>query len=370
MISAAVSAANHARCGLAFVHTHPGDSKAPQLSSIDQETTVRLGVAFDDLIDGPFASLVVSPGGWGGTVYEHRTIKPVDRLATVGRRLHLFDRQLSPERSELDDRQQSLLGHAGNHLLRSLRVAIVGVGGTGSPVAETLTRMGVGELILVDPDRLESSNARRVFGVTRTDALAGTPKVSAVADGLRRLDLGTTLTAIDGDVRDGTIQATLLSCDVVIGATDNHASRASLTELAARSHLLLIDIGVRAGTRRNGELDALYAERRLQIPDGPCLWCWRVLDADRVRLELMSSFEREALQAEGYVAGQPDGPEPTIAALTVTAAGLATTTLLGLVGGGLDTSPLRAGLEALNVQALGYSDERDPECVCKRWRPA
>lgn len=370
MISAAVSAANEARCGLAFIHTHPGDPSPPQLSSIDQKTTLRLGVAFDDLVDGPFASLVVSPGGWGGAVYEHRTIEALDRLATVGRRIVVFDRQLPLERSEFDDRQRSLLGSAGNRLLRSLRVAVIGVGGTGSPIAETLTRMGVGELIIVDPDRLEGSNARRVFGVTHSDALAGKAKVSAVADGLRRLDLGTALTAIDGDVLDGTVQETLLNCDVVIGATDNHVSRSSLTELAARGHLPLIDIGVRAGTRLNGALDALYAERRLQIPDGPCLWCWRVLDADQVRLELMSPFEREALQAEGYVAGRPAEPEPTIAALTITAAGLATSTLLGLVGGGLETSPLRAGLEALNVEAIGYTDERDPECVCRRWRPA
>jgi hypothetical protein len=370
MISAAVSAANQARCGLAFIHTHPGDPKQPQLSSIDTTTTLRLGVAFDELIDGPFASLVVSPGGWGGAVHEHGTIRPLDRLATVGRRLCVFARQPALERSDLDDRQQSLLGYAGNRLLRSLRVAVIGVGGTGSAIAETLARMGVGELVMVDPDRLEVSNARRVFGVTQSDGLAGRAKVSAVADGLRRLDLGTTLTEIDGDVIDGAVQEKLLSCDVLIGATDNHASRSSLTELTARGHLPLIDIGVRAGRRRSGALDALYAERRLQIPDGPCLWCWRVLDADRVRLELMSPFEREALEAEGYVAGRPAEPEPTIASLTVTAAGLATATLLGLIGAGLETTPLRAGLEALNLEAIGFTGERDPECVCRRWRPA
>lgn len=370
MISAAVSAANQAHCGLAFIHTHPGDTKPPQLSSIDQKTTLRLGVAFNELIDGPFASLVVSPGGWGGAMYEHDTIRPIDRLATVGRRLCVFAAQPALERSDLDDRQKSLLGSAGNRFLRSLRVAVIGVGGTGSAIAETLARIGVGTLVIVDPDRLEVSNARRVFGVTQFDARAGKAKVAAVADGLRRLDLGTTLTAIDGDVLDGAVQEKLLSCDVLIGATDNHASRSSLTELAARGHLPLIDIGVRAGTRQNGELDALYAERRLQIPEGPCLWCWRVLDADRVRLELMSPFERAGLEAEGYVAGRPPEPEPTIAPLTVTAAGLATATLLGLIGGGLETAPLRAGFEALNLEAIMFTGERDPECVCRRWRPA
>ncbi len=247
---------------------------------------------------------------------------------------------------------------------------MVGVGGTGSPIAEILARIGVAELLLIDPDKLEPSNVRRVFSVGRAEGQGGESKVGAVARGLEGLDLGTRVTAVEADVREREIQGQLLECDVVYGATDNHASRSMLTELSARGHLPLIDVGVRAGVRETGELDALYVERRLQIPDGPCLWCWGVLDAERVRLELMPAFEREALAAEGYVAGIDAAPEPTIAPLTVTAAGLATTTLLGLLGGGLEVGPLRAGFESLRVESIAYADEPDPDCICRRWRPA
>jgi hypothetical protein len=369
MISAAVSTANHERCGLAFIHTHPGDPRPPRLSSLDHQTTIRLGAAFDELVDGPFASLVVSPGGWGGALYRDGGLTPLDTLAVVGRRLRLF-RKKPPRGSsdESDSRQRLLLGEDGNLILRSLRVAVVGVGGTGSPIAEILARIGVGELLLIDPDTLEPSNARRVFAVTSDDARRGESKVRAVARGLKQLDLGAHATPLEGDVREPNVNGQLLGCDIVFGATDNHASRSVLTELSARAHLPLVDVGVRAGLRR-GELDALYVERRLQIPDGPCLWCWGVLDAERVRLELMPAFERDALAAEGYVAGLDAAPEPTIAPLTVTAAGLATTSLLGLLGGGLEASPLRAGLEALRVESVAYADEPDPDCICRRWRP-
>lgn len=372
MISAAVSAANREGCGLAFIHTHPGDRRPPHLSSLDHETTIRLGAAFDELVDGPFASLVVSPGGWGGALYEHGSLLPLDGLALVGRRLRLFRVGKAPKGvgDETDSRQRRLLGEDGNRLLRSLRVGVVGVGGTGSPIAEILARIGVAELLLIDPDKLEPSNVRRVFSVGRAEGQGGESKVGAVARGLEGLDLGTRVTAVEADVREREIQGQLLECDVVYGATDNHASRSMLTELSARGHLPLIDVGVRAGVRETGELDALYVERRLQIPDGPCLWCWGVLDAERVRLELMPAFEREALAAEGYVAGIDAAPEPTIAPLTVTAAGLATTTLLGLLGGGLEVGPLRAGFESLRVESIAYADEPDPDCICRRWRPA
>lgn len=371
MISAAVSAANRERCGLAFIHTHPGDPRRPHLSSLDHETTIRLGAAFDDLLDGPFASLVVSPGGWGGALYRDGGLAPLDTVAVVGRRLRLFRKKALGGRSEeSDSRQRLLLGEDGNLILRSLRVAVVGVGGTGSPIAEILARIGVAELLLIDPDALEPSNARRVFAVTSEDSRRGQSKVRAVARGLKQLDLGARATPVEGDVREPDVHGQLLDCDIVFGATDNHASRSVLTELSARAHLPLIDVGVRAGLRRSGALDAVYVERRLQIPDGPCLWCWGVLDAERVRLELMPAFERDALAAEGYVAGLDAAPEPTIAPLTVTAAGLATTTLLGLLGGGLEASPLRAGLETLRVESIAYADEPDPDCICRRWRPA
>lgn len=45
--------------------------------------------------------------------------------------------------------------------LQNARVAVVGLGGVGSYIAEALARSGVGALILVDADTVESSNINR-----------------------------------------------------------------------------------------------------------------------------------------------------------------------------------------------------------------
>lgn len=370
MISAAVSAAQAKKSGLAFIHTHPLDPALPHLSAIDVETTERLGVTFAELFDGPFASLVLSPGGWVGVLYEKGHLIPFDRICLVGRRLEAYTADDRTADGALDDRQRRALGYAGNSLLRRLRVGVIGVGGLGAPLAETLARMGAGALVLVDDDVLEPSNVRRVFGVTRDDAEHQRPKAEAVAAGLNRLRTGTTVMAVRGDVREPEIQGHLLDCDVLFSATDTHSSRAALTELAVRGSFPLVDLGVRVGVRGNGDLDALLFERRIQLPDGPCLWCWRRLDAHRVRLELMSDFERESLLSEGYVAGLAGEPEPSVAALTVAAAGAGAAALLGLIAGGLEGAPLGSSFELLRSEAFPLErQEKDPECICARWRP-
>jgi hypothetical protein len=311
----------------------------------------------------------LSPGGWSGVVYQDGSIAGIDRILLAGRRIQLFTPPTALLGSELDDRQVRALGARGNATLRNLTVGIVGLGGLGSPIAETLARMGTGNMLLVDDDALEPTNVRRVFTVTSSDAVARRPKVEAVAEGIRRIGLETELQPIVGDARAAEVQGSLLECDILVTATDTHSSRAALTELAVRADIPMVDVGVRVGLRRTGVLDALLLERRVVVPDGPCLWCWSTLDAHQIRVELMSDFERRALTEQGYVAGAAGEPEPSVAALTVAAAGVAASTVLGLVAGGLEESALAVSLEALRVEAYPFDQSKpDPECVCARWR--
>lgn len=372
-ISAAVSVAQAERCGLAFVHTHPMDPGRPRFSRIDIETSARLGKTFAELVDAPFASLVVSPGGWHGALAARDgALTTFDRIAAVGASLRVAATRAPARDDAIDDRQVRALGRRTHDVLRSLRVAIVGAGGIGSPVAETLARMGIGQIRLIDHDRLDTpSNARRVFGIVRFDT-EQTPapyKATAVADGLARLALGSEIQGIVGDIRDADVAHHLLDVDVVVCATDTHSSRAALAELGIRAALPIIDTGVRVGTQRSGTLDVLWLERRIQVPEGPCLWCWGRLDADRIRSELLPAEQRDGLEREGYIIGDGGEPAPMVAGLTVSAAGLVTTGLLGMIGGALDASRLAVGLDAVSLSTHPFARQvPDPACVCARWR--
>ncbi|CAD6204118.1 GSCOCG00009872001-RA-CDS [Cotesia congregata] len=64
--------------------------------------------------------------------------------------------------------------------IRTLTVAVVGVGGVGSVTAEMLTRCGIGKLVLFDYDKVELANMNRLFfqphqvGLSKVNAAART----------------------------------------------------------------------------------------------------------------------------------------------------------------------------------------------------
>jgi hypothetical protein len=370
-ISAAISAAISADAGLCFVHSHPMTERSPRLSAIDERTTLRLGRMVRDNLEQPLLSLVLSEGGWGGAASDGEELAPT-RISIVGRTIRIFDPDDEPTLGELDTRQELALGTSIARMLRGLRVAVVGAGGLGSPLAETLTRMGVGKLVLIDDDLLDTpSNARRIFGTRRSDISDGAPmaKAEVVAGYLKSLDLGTDVSALAGDVTDSAVLGRLLDVDAVFTTTDTHSSRAAVSETCVRAAIPLIDGGVRVGARAS-ELDTLYMQRRIQIPSGPCLWCWG-LDAERIREERLPTEQRAALAREGYVAGEIDVPVPSVAALTVTAAGTMASAMVGLLTGAFEVAPLGRGLDALSLDVLDLEPtDPDPDCVCARYRPA
>ena len=63
--------------------------------------------------------------------------------------------------SEIFTRTQMLLGKEALEKLKGSRVAVFGIGGVGGHAAEALVRAGIGELDLIDSDRVAASNINR-----------------------------------------------------------------------------------------------------------------------------------------------------------------------------------------------------------------
>lgn len=75
------------------------------------------------------------------------------------------------------DRTVRLIGEEAAERLKRARVAVFGVGGVGSFVAEALVRAGVGTLLFVDGDCVEETNLNRQLIATRETL--GMPKAEA-----------------------------------------------------------------------------------------------------------------------------------------------------------------------------------------------
>src|ERR1700674_3659076 len=121
--------------------------------------------------------------------------------------------------AERHHRQRILseVGDAGQQRLEGSSVAIVGLGGLGSPVALYLAAAGVGRLGLIDDQQVELSNLNRQ--ILFEDCDVGRPKVEAAAGRLLILDAALRLDARQESVRASNVQAIVAGYDLVVDAT-------------------------------------------------------------------------------------------------------------------------------------------------------
>lgn len=160
------------------------------------------------------------------------------------------------------DRQIKLLGPQAQEKLRKSRVLILGVGGLGSPVSLYLTAAGVGELILVDSERIELSNLNRQVLYTTKDI--GRFKVEVAAERLKELNPQVRIRAYPTRANRELLDGLLKEVDLAIDCTDNWEIRLVLNEIAIRHGKPFIHAGVHG----------FHGQLLVVIPrTTPCLRC-------------------------------------------------------------------------------------------------
>ena len=308
---------------LVFVHTHPGDS-VPHFSQVDDRGEeelaaflIRRGQTF------PHAALVLSQGGMSARVLGRH--EPL-RVVSVGdRRIVEFD----PEAEKSDafamyDRQVRAFGTDGQRILHYLRVAVVGLGGTGSIAVQQLVHLGVRSFILVDPDSLELSNLNRVVGAFTGDV--GRSKCEVAAQYVQQFSSDADVQVVNGDIVHESVARHLVDADMIFCCTDSHGSRSVVQQVAYQYLIPCIDIGSTI-TTATGKVTGIFGRVQQLGPDQPCLWCSELLSPEEVRRDMMNEFERKA---DPYIQGAIV-PAPSVISLNGTVVSLAMTMLLGLV---------------------------------------
>jgi sulfur-carrier protein adenylyltransferase/sulfurtransferase len=130
------------------------------------------------------------------------------------------------------------VGVDGQRRLGTSRIALIGAGGLGSPAALYLAAAGVGELRLIDDDRVERSNLQRQ--VLHTDARVGTPKVESARITLAALNPTVRLDLREQRVDATNVEALIAGCDVVIDGADNFPTRYLLDAASRRCGIPLV----------------------------------------------------------------------------------------------------------------------------------
>jgi len=148
-------------------------------------------------------------------------------------------------------RQRGLSGFGaqGQEALAAARIAIVGMGGLGCPIAQYLGAAGVGALTLIDSDSVSLTNLHRQVLYGPEDV--GSRKVEAAARALRERTPWTTVTAVDARLTDSDAAEVLAAHDVVVDATDTFVSRRIV---AVAAHALQVPLVWGAVTGWHGQV--------------------------------------------------------------------------------------------------------------------
>lgn len=262
------------RSSQGFVHLAwiDGSIKAPRELSSTCRGVLRLG-------RGDMTGKIAA---WTSRCGE---IVPVDELYLVGPGLRCEPLLMSkPEASEADrlrwSRTRGVMGDAWDRM-RQLHVGIIGAGRTGSVIARLLLRSGVSALTLIDPDTLHRQNLGEADDCV-DDRWIGELKVTALADGLRRVCPRARINVVGALISSVRSVRALKQCDVLFISSDHDAARLTGTTIAACYSRPLIDVatGITLDEKqvpyRQETNDALSIQMglsvRLVLP-GRCLAC-------------------------------------------------------------------------------------------------
>jgi hypothetical protein len=311
---------NHALAtGSGIVEFHNHRHGPPGFSPTDEDTLSPTVSYCLDLLDGrPYAAAVWADGSvhaewWRPDAYGDVERGQFSTLTVLGDQLRVLN--ASPVIEERLARQLPLLGTRAQAAIAALRVAVVGAGGTGSHIAQSLAYLGFCDVTVLDDDLVELSNLNRM--VTAGYADIGQPKALVTRKRMRAINpLMNVSTA--GGVTVLEEHSELDDVDLIIGCVDNDGPRNRLNQIAARTRTPYLDIAT--GVDDSVEPFALGGRVVLTLPGGPCLSCLDELDAAEIARWAKPAHQQGLDREHGYGTGSKSPSVVFLNGLTVNAA--------------------------------------------------
>ena len=299
------------------VHCHGGTSSVA-FSTTDLASHERGYPALLDITRGqPVGALVFAHDAVAGDIWlPDGTRVPLAHARTIGRPIRTLHPDPPPHPASTDaayDRQTRLFADRGQAILANLKVGIIGAGGGGSLLVQQLAHLGVGHLVVIDPDRIDITNLPRVVGSTRWDARTwlttdrrptwlrrigqrlAAPKVHIAARVARAANPTSTIEPIFDDVTKPHVARRLTDCDYLFLAADTMQARLIFNALVHQYLIPGAQIGAKITVdNQTGDILDVFAVYRPITPDLGCLWCNGLIDPARLQDEALSDDERRA----------------------------------------------------------------------------
>ena len=184
-----------------------------------------------------------------------------------------------------------------------LSIGIVGLGSVGAIVAESLARIGVSQLTLIDPDTVEEHNLDRLLHGTKDDIGALKVQVAKRALELHATAKNIHIATLPLSVHDDPAYKAALDCDMLFSCVDRPIARDVLNYIGTAHLIPVVDGGVDVETKPiDGTLLSAHWRAHIVTPYHRCMRCNGQYNSSMVVMELDGS-----LQDPAYVASlQPE----------------------------------------------------------------
>ena len=134
------------------------------------------------------------------------------------------------------------IGGAGQVALADSHVALVGLGGIGSPALQYLAGAGIGRFTLIDDGKVEISNLQRQTIYAERDV--GYGKAVSARRWLANFDARIDAELVDRRIEPATVGDAIAGAGLVIDGTDNFATRLAVSDACVATGVPLLSAAV------------------------------------------------------------------------------------------------------------------------------
>ena len=298
-LSRALNQAIQEKAGLAFMHSHPTDGwQDMSLPDVIAERDVLFSPSMATGL--PLLGLTIGTDAyWSARFWKKQEGKIkrswCQKVRIVGSKSykiycnnHLLP---APERKIFLKRTFDTWGTEHQNNLARLKVGIVGLGSVGCIIAESLARLGVNNIVLIDPDKVEAHNLDRLLYGTKKHI--GCHKVDVAKQLIEEHTVAhkVNIEALPYSIHDEKAYLTALDCDFLFSCVDRPMARDVLNFISF-SHLIpVVDGGIKVALNKEGDFYSSHWRSHLVTPYHQCLRCNKQYTTSDVIMELDGSLD-------------------------------------------------------------------------------
>ncbi|OCG19850.1 MULTISPECIES: tRNA cyclic N6-threonylcarbamoyladenosine(37) synthase TcdA [unclassified Gilliamella] len=162
-----------------------------------------------------------------------------------------------------------LYGESALQCFSQAHICVIGIGGVGSWVAESLARSGIGQITLIDMDDICVTNTNRQIHALKSNI--GKAKTSVMAERILQINPECTVNEVDDFINANNVSQYLGSkqdprYDYIIDAIDSVRDKAAVLAYCKRQKLKIITIGGAGGQKDPTQIKIADLAKTIQDP--------------------------------------------------------------------------------------------------------